>query len=149
MKQTLKLSKKISSYIGVLHKFVLKFAKSLKQNVRAMEYWLQALECQNQSRNTKLLYWESNANLEILQKLSPSIEVSDRFDFKSVKCQVLPTNTIPFFWKIEANLEHPEKLSPYIGIYYNFVLKSVKSLNRIFWIMEHWFKALECKFDSW
>ena len=55
----------------------------------------------------------------------------------------MPTNTRPFFWEIEANLEPPEKLSPYIGIYYNFVLKSVKSLNRIFWIMEHWFKALE------
>ena len=49
-----------------------------------------------------------------------------------------------FFWESETNLETFQKLSPYIWVSYKFVLKSVKSLNRIFWVIKYWFKALEC-----
>ena len=39
------------------------------------------------------------------------------------------------------NLGTIQKLSLYIGVSYKFVLKSIKSLNRIFWVIEYWFKT--------
>ena len=53
-----------------------------------------------------------------------------------------------FFCKSEANFEIFQKRFPYIGVYYKYVLKSVKSLNRILWVMEYWFKVLQCKIWS-
>ena len=67
--------------------------------------------------------------------------------FKDLKCQFWLTNTKPFFWKSEANVETLQKLSPYIWTSCKFVLKSGKSLNRISWAIESWFKAL--KYQIW
>ena len=65
--------------------------------------------------------------------------------FKSLKCQIWLTNTKPFFWESEATVETLQKPAPCIWVSYNFVLKSVKILNRIFWALEYWFKALKCQ----
>ena len=54
----------------------------------------------------------------------------------------------PFFLESEAKLQTLQKLSTYIRVSYKFVLKSVKTLNRIFWAIEYWFKALECQIQS-
>ena len=103
-------------------------------------------------------------NLETLQNLSPYIRVSCKFVLKSVKsssqilwvikywfrvleCQTCWTNTKLFFWETIGNLETLEKLFSYIWLSYKFVLKSSKRLTRIFFIMEYWFKAIECQ--SW
>ena len=97
-------SLKFSSYIWVFSKFVLKSVKSLNRILWATEYW-----------------------------------------FKSLKCQFCLTNTKPLFWESEANVETFQKLSPYIWVCYKFVLKSVKSLNRILWATEYWFKTIKCQ----
>ena len=55
------------------------------------------------------------------------------------------TNTKRFFRESEANVETLLKHFPYLWVSYKFVLKSVKSLNRILWTTEYWFKALKCK----
>ena len=67
--------------------------------------------------------------------------------FKALECQIWWTNTKLFFWEDETNLVTLQKLFPYIGVSDKFVLKSAKTLNRIFWAMEYWFKALE--FQIW
>ena len=41
----------------------------------------------------------------------------------------------------QGNLKTHPKFNPYIAVSYKLVLKSVKSLNRISWAMEYWFKA--------
>ena len=64
---------------------------------------------------------------------------------KAFKCQICLTNTKLFSWESEANLETLQKVSLYIWVSYKFVLKSVKSLNRIFWATEYWFKAFKCQ----
>ena len=150
---------KLSPYIGVADKFVLRSVKILNRIFWAMEYWFKALECQIWLTNKKPFFWWSQANLETLQKLFSCIGVSYKFVLKSVKslnwlfwaveywlytleCQIWSTNTKPFFSESETNLTTLQKLSPYIGVSYKFVLKSVKSLNWICWGMEYWFKAL-------
>ena len=45
-----------------------------------------------------------------------------------------------FLWEGKANVEPSRKVSKYIEVFYKFTLKSVKSVNRIFWAIEHWFK---------
>ena len=55
------------------------------------------------------------------------------------------TNTKRFFRECEANVETLLKHFPYLWVSYKFVLKSAKSLNRILWTTEYWFKALKCK----
>ena len=65
--------------------------------------------------------------------------------FKALECHIWVANIKPFFWESEAKLETLQKLSPYTGVFYKFVLKSAKTLNRIFWAMEYWLKALECQ----
>ena len=62
--------------------------------------------------------------------------------FKALECQICSANIKPFFWESEKNRGTLQKLSPYNGVSYKFVLKSVESLNRIFWVIEYWFKAL-------
>ena len=62
--------------------------------------------------------------------------------FKALECQICSANIKPFFWESEKNHGTLQKLSPYNGLSYKFVLKSVESLNRIFWVIEYWFKAL-------
>ena len=54
-------------------------------------------------------------------------------------------NTKPFFWESKAHIKTLQNFSPYIWVSYKFVLKSVKSLNRILWATECWFKALKCQ----
>ena len=53
-----------------------------------------------------------------------------------------------FFWKSEANIETFQKLLSHIGVPYKLVLGSIKSLNRIFWVIEYWYKAQKCKIWS-
>ena len=156
---------KLSVYIGVSYKLVLKFVKSLNLIFWVIEYWFKALECQISWTNTKPFFWESEAKLQTLPKLSVYIGVSYKLVLKSVKslnpifwtkeywfkaleCQIWSTNTKPFFWESETNLGTLQKLPPNIGVSYKFVLKSVKTLNRYFWAKEYWFKALECQICS-
>ena len=53
------------------------------------------------------------------------------------------TNKKLFFQKKEENLETFQKRSPYIENSFKSLFKSAKSLNKIFWAMEYWFKALK------
>ena len=112
--------------------------------------------------NTKLFSWESEENVETIQKFSPYIWVSYKFVLKSVKilnriswateswfkvlkCQIRLTNKKPFLWESETNVETLQKPSLYNGVSYKFVLKFEKSLNRIFRATEYWFNALKCQ----
>ena len=114
--------------------------------------------------NTKSFFWESETNLEILQKVFPYKWVSYKlvfnsgkclnrifwateYWFKALKCQIWLTNTKPLFWKSEAKHETLQKLSPYILVSNKFVLKSGKSVSRIFRPTEYWFKTL--KWQIW
>ena len=63
--------------------------------------------------------------------------------FKALKCQIWLTNIKPFFWESEANIETLQNFSHYYWFSYKLVLKSVKSLNRILWAIEYWFKVLK------
>ena len=145
----LKTLQNLFLYIGVSYKFALKSLKSLNRIFWSMEYWFKALESQIWLINTKPFFWESEANLETLQKVSPYIGVSYKFVltfvkilnrilwvipywFKTLDCEIWSTNTKSFFLKNDAKLQTLQKLSPYIGVPYKFVLKSIKTLNRIF-----------------
>ena len=76
---------KLSPYIGVSYKFVLKSVKSLNWICWGMEYWFKALGRQIWSTNTKLFFRESETNLGTLQRHSPYIGVSYKFVLKCVK----------------------------------------------------------------
>ena len=76
---------KLYPYIGVSYKFVLKSVKTLNQIFLTMHYWFKSLECQIWLTNTKLFFWESEAKLETLQKLSPYVGILYKFLLKSVK----------------------------------------------------------------
>ena len=67
---------------------------------------------------------------------------------KAQKCNVGSMNAKTFPGKTRQTFSLYWKISPYIGIFYKFVLKSPKSLNRIIWMIEYWYKAPKCKF-SW
>ena len=67
---------KIFSYIGVVYKFVLKFAKSQNWIFWSMEYFFKALQCQVWWTSTKPFFWESKTKLETLHKLSAHIGVT-------------------------------------------------------------------------
>ena len=161
-KSKLETLKDLSPYIGVSFKFVFKTIKNLSRIFLVIEYWFKALEWQIYWTNTKLFLWETEKNLGNLQNLSSYIGVSDKFVWKSVEslnrnlgmieywfnvldCQICWTNIKPFFWESKANLETLEKLFPSIGVSYKMLFKSVKSLDRIFVVIEYWFKALECQ----
>ena len=45
------------------------------------------------------------------------------------------------FLESEANLKTFKKFLVHNGVSYKFVFKSVKSLTRIFWMIEYWWKA--------
>ena len=79
-------------------------------------------------------------------KVLNSISWSMESWFKVLKWHILLRNTKPFFWEGDANVEPLQKLSPSIWVFYKFVLKSIKSLNRILWATEYWFRALKCQF---
>ena len=64
------------SYIGVVYKFVLKFAKSQNWIFWSMEYLFKALQCQVWWTSTKPFFWESKTKLETLHKLSVHIGVT-------------------------------------------------------------------------
>ena len=130
-RQIIKVSKIFLSIFEFPEKFFLKSVKSLNRIFWATEYWFKALKCQIWLTNTKPFFWESEANLETLQKLSLYIWVSYKFVlkfvkslnrifwameylFKALKCQIVLANTEPFFWKREANFEILQKFSPYI-----------------------------------
>ena len=144
-------------YIGVSSEFVLKSVTGQKRIFWVIEHWFKALECQVCSTNTKPFFWESEANLKTLWKLSPYIGVSYRFNLKSVKtlnrillameywfkaleCQIWSTNTKPFFRESETKLRFVQKLSPYIGVAYKFVLKCVRNLS---WLWFSFFQMLQ------
>ena len=130
-RQIIKVSKIFLSIFEFPENFFLKSVKSLNRIFWATEYWFKALKCQIWLTNTKPFFWESEANLETLQKLSLYIWVSYKFVlkfvkslnrifwameylFKALKCQIVLANTKPFFWKREANFEILQKFSPYI-----------------------------------
>ena len=124
---------KLSPYISVSYKIVLKTVTSLNRILWPMKYWFKSLKCKTWLMNTKLLFWESAANIETLWKVCPYIWVSYKFVLKSGNlsvCQSPPSL---------------QKRSPYIRVFYKFVLKSVKSWNRILWALEYWFKILKCQ----
>ena len=79
-----------------------------------------------------------------------SIESSERLNIGSslYNAQAWSTNAKPFFWEIDANLKTLQKIFHCLWVPYKFSLKSIKSLNQIFWVMEYWFKALECQICS-
>ena len=127
-----------------------------------MEYWFKTLESQFGRLIQNHFFWESEAKFETLQRLSIYIGVSYKFVLKSVKglnqnfwvieywfktleCQFWSTNRKLFFWESKTKLETLQKLFPYIEVSFKFALKSVKTLNRVFWAMEYWFKAWECQ----
>ena len=107
----------------------------------------------------KTIFWESEAKLEPLPKLSPYIGVFNESVLKSVKdlnrtfwvieywfkaseCQIWSTNTKTIFWESETVLGTLQKLSPYIGVAYKFVLKCVRNLSwlwfsffQMFWML--------------
>ena len=143
-------SKVFSLYwIGVYYKFILKSVKSLNIVFWAMEYCFKALQCQIESTNTKPFFWENEACLPTLQKLSPYIGVCYKFALRSLKSlsrifwpmeywikaieyQIWSMNTKPNFWESKSNLGTLQKRFPYIEVLVKFVSKSVKSLNWIF-----------------
>ena len=146
-----------SPYTWVSRNFVLKSVKSLNRILWALEYWFKALKCQMWLTNTKPFFWESEGNVETLQKRSPYVWVSYKFIlklvtslnpilwatecwFKALKCQICLTNKKPLFWESEANVETLQKSSPYIWVSYKFVLKSIKRLNWILWVTKYCFK---------
>ena len=59
---------KPSPYISASYKFILMSVKSLNLILWASEYWLKALKCQIWLTNTKPFFWESEVNVETLQK---------------------------------------------------------------------------------
>ena len=102
--------------------FFLKSVKSLNRTLWTTESWLKLLKCQTWLTNTKPFFWESEANVNTLQRHSPYIWVSYKSVFKSVKSlkpilwtteywlkvlkyQTCFTNTKSFLWKSEANIE--------------------------------------------
>ena len=140
----------------------MKSFKSLNRFFWVIQDWFEALECQVSSTNTKPFFGESETNLETLKRISPHIVVFHKFVlkspkslngifwmieywFKALECKIWSTNTKPFFWKSETKLQTLEKLSLYIGVSDEFAFKTLNTLNRIFWPMEYWFKALECQ----
>ena len=125
-KANLETLQKLSLYIWVSYKFVLKFVNNLNQIFWATIYWFKALKCQIQLRNTKPFFWENEANLETLQKVSLCIWVcykivlksgkslnrifwATEYCLKAFKCQIWLTNTKPFFSVSEANIETLQK----------------------------------------
>ena len=125
----LKTLQKLSPYIRVAYKFVLKCVKSQNPIFRTMQYWFQTWECQIWLRNIKPYFEKNQANLETRQKCSLNIRVNDKFVLKCVKsqnlifrtmqywfktweCQIWLTNTKPFFWKSHSKVETLQKLSP-------------------------------------
>ena len=117
-----KTIQKPSLYIWVSYKLILKSVKSLNRTLWTTESWLKLLKCQTWLTNTKPFFWESEANVNTLQRHSPYIWVSYKSVFKSVKSlkpilwtteywlkvlkyQTCFTNTKSFLWKSEANIE--------------------------------------------
>ena len=105
--------KKLSPYVWVSYKFVLKSVNNLNRISWAREYWFKALKCQIWLTNTKPFFWESEANIETLLNVSPYVWVSYKFAlesakslnrilwaaqslFKRLKCQICLMNTKPF-----------------------------------------------------
>ena len=152
---------KLSPYIWVSYKFVLKSVNSLNWIFLGTEYWFKTLKCQIWLTNTKPFFCEGEGNFKTLQNSSSYIWVSQKFAFKSVrslnwilwateywlralKWEIWLTNRKPFFYESEANVETLQKVSPYIWVSYKLILKSVNSLTRMFLAREYWFKALKC-----
>ena len=154
------------SYLGVSYKFVYKSVRTKNRILWATKYWFKALKSQIWFTNTKPFSWESEVNVEVLQKPFPYIWFCYKFvlkslkrlnqnlwateyRFKALKCQIWLTNTKPFFWENKANIETVKKPSPCIGVSYKFLLKSVKNRNRILWALEYWFNRILWALEYW
>ena len=141
-------------YVWVSYKFVLKSVKILNRISWATESWFKVLKCQIRLTNKKPFLWESEANVETLQKPSLYNGVSYKlvlksekslnrifwatvYWFKALKCQIWLTNTKPFLWESDANVETLRKPSPYIWVSYKFVLKSGEDLG-LLWLLFFW-----------
>ena len=125
----LKTLQKLSHYIGVSYKLVSESVKRLNRVFWKIEYWFIALECQIWSTNTKPFFWESEAKLETLQKLSASIGVTYKFVlkclksrnrifldikywFKTLECLSWSTNTKPFSGKARQSFKLSRNFLP-------------------------------------
>ena len=140
----------------------MKPVKSLNLIFSLIEYLLKALEWQTCWTKTNLFFWKTDRNLGTFERLFPNIRVSYKifltsvksfngifwtleYSFKELECQIWFTNTKSFLGENEAKLETLQNLPPSAGVSYKFVSNSVRSLNRIFFVIRYWFKALECQ----
>ena len=113
-KANLETLQKSFTYIWVSYKFILKSVNSLNRMFWTTEYWFKALKYQIWLTNTEPFFWESEANIETPQKVSPYVWVFYKFVLKSanslnrilwateywlkaLKCQSWFMNTKPFF----------------------------------------------------
>ena len=106
--------------------------------------------------NTKSFFWENEARLESLQKVSPCFGVWYRFVLESIKslnrifsgleywlkaceCQIWSSNRRRFFWETETNLGTLQKVLRYVGASYKFFLKCVRNFS---WMWISFFQML-------
>ena len=95
---------KCFSYIGVSYKLVLESVKRRNRIFWDTEYWFKALKCEIWLTNTKLFFWESEANVETLQKPSSYIWFSYKFVLKSG--EDLGLLWLLFFWMLKIQLSN-------------------------------------------
>ena len=99
----------VSLYIWVYYKFVLKSFNSLNWILWAMEYWFKALKCQIWCTNTESFFWESETNIETLQKGSPYTWVFYKFILKSGKnLSWLWLLLFRIFWMLNIQLSNTQ-----------------------------------------
>lgn len=113
-------SQKLLSQIGVTHKHILEFVKSLNKFIWVIVYLYKAVKCQIWSKNTKRYFWGNEALVETFQIFSYHIGVTYKYAEESLKglnwlvwvfkhCRnvwkykIFSTNTKLFFWKSETN----------------------------------------------
>ena len=84
-RQKLESLQKLSPFIGVSHKSVLKSVKSITRIFWAVEYRFKSVKWQIWLTNTKPCFWKNEAKLQTLQKLSPDIGISCKLLLRSAK----------------------------------------------------------------
>ena len=126
---------KLSPYLWVTYRFVLKCVKSRNRTFWATEYWLKTLEYKIWLTNARPFFSENRRNLGTLQKFSPYIGftynvvlkcVKGRnrifwaieYWYKTLECQIWSTNRKLFSWESETKLQILQKRSLYIGVSY-------------------------------
>ena len=121
-----------------------------------IENWYSPLKCQTWSTNTKPFFWESEANLETLQKLSPYIRVSYKFVLTSVKklnriflmIEIASRlyNAI-FGWEIQNRFSGKARQT--LKLYKNFFLILGFSINLFWSLSKAWIESSESWNTGW